>query len=233
VSARLNHPAFAKILARRGSAVIEEWIPGRPLSDMSEIPRSLIRACGLLLAEVHTTELPATRWGSRVGSKERIESIVQKATTHLRDLDCIHREDVLQIEEAVQRLMPSEHERGFVHHDLAPENVIYCCDSAVRVIDHANFDVCACDLDLARTWYRWPLVGEAEVAFFEGYRERRDPDPYRAHFSFWALAVLLRTASFRQRARLADADVPRSMLFKLLALFRTGRFDVDPDALRP
>ena len=232
VSTDLDHPAFAKTLGQRGSALVEEWVLGKALKELDEISPSIMRACGAIAGEMHTTPPCEDRWGPIHRPNDRLFSHLRWISKQLFRLECISESLWHEIMTYVTELIPSVVEYGFVHQDLAPENVILEPGGALRIIDNANFDVFPCDLDLARTWYRWPLEGASESAFLEGYREHRSPDGFHDNFAFWALAVFLKAAWFRRRSKVPGIDIPLSMLSRLVEALRSGERQIDPNSLR-
>lgn len=220
LSRDLDHPAYARVLAQRGGALIEEWIPGQVLSAMEEVPDEIVRACGVVLGQTHRVEPSESRWGALSRSSASLLSHLRWVGQQLFELGCISHEWSVEIDDHLCHIIPDTIRYGFVHQDLARENVILQPDSTIRIIDNANFDVFPCDLDIARTFSRWPLAGQAEKSFMEGYRTERSPDSFYENFQFWMLAVCLKTAWFRGRTELDGLDLQFSRLSELLETLR-------------
>jgi hypothetical protein len=84
-----------------------------------------------------------------------------------------------------------------------------------HVVDNETICELWQDYDLARTWYRWPMDTLAFAAFLEGYHLHRAADEFLAHFQFWTISVLLRSAAFRLRNGVAP-ELPVQRLESLL-----------------
>jgi hypothetical protein len=80
------------------------------------------------------------------------------------------------------------------------------------VVDNESLLVYACDYDLARTWYRWPMTRVQRQAFLAGYRRYRDPGLAAARATYWTILVLVDAALFRLRAGAPDAGRPLGRL---------------------
>jgi Ser/Thr protein kinase RdoA (MazF antagonist) len=105
---------------------------------------------------------------------------------------------------------------GVIHKDFCAANVVIGTDGAPVCVDNANVSVGPHDLDLARTWYRWPMGAEDRRHFAAGYEEYRRLAACLRHFAFWAACVLVGSASIRLRARAPGGLEPLDRLSVLL-----------------
>jgi hypothetical protein len=101
-------------------------------------------------------------------------------------------------------------------------SIVRGADGRPYVVDSGNVGVDALDLDLARTWYRWPMAAAERRAFENGYLEHRQTASFSTHFPFWAIAVLTDAALFRARARTHARSLPLRRLQQLVPKLRRG-----------
>jgi hypothetical protein len=78
-------------------------------------------------------------------------------------------------------------------------------------IDNETLRIGPFDLDLARTFYRWPLSQDDRAAFLAGYGAGGGPAGI-THLPFWSLAAEIYSAFVRCRDGDHDADVPLAAL---------------------
>ena len=114
-----------------------------------------------------------------------------------------------------RRSAPATADWGLCHGDFCAENLLVVPALGLHVVDNETICELWQDYDLARTWYRWPMEALAFAAFLDGYREHRQADTFLAHFQFWAICALLRSAAFRLREGVS-AEVPIRRLEALL-----------------
>ncbi len=238
IVARLGRPELPRILACGGSALVEEWIVGEPLGR--RVPDvAFLGRCGGLLGTIHTTPVDA-----EAASVSPSATLVPMAHPRRRpELEAHHariewtvgellRDGVVSaavaadLRAVARGHLPTEIATGFVHRDFCRENIVRGPSGNLFIVDSDSVGIDAYDLDLARTWYRWPLPPAARRAFDAGYREHRHPGGYVAHFPFWAVAVLTDAALFRARACTPGWRVPLHRLERLLRDLRRG--DVHP-----
>jgi Ser/Thr protein kinase RdoA (MazF antagonist) len=110
---------------------------------------------------------------------------------------------------------PTSAEWGLCHGDFCAENLLIVPERGLHAVDNETICELWHDYDLARTWYRWPMDAAGFEAFLSGYRAHRQPDEFVAHFRFWTVCVLLRSAMFRQRNGVST-EVPLARLRSLL-----------------
>ena len=111
---------------------------------------------------------------------------------------------------------PAEVEVGLVHGDLCLENIVIHT-GIIRIVDTEDLRIYACDHDLARTWYRWPMSDAAWSAYRDGYERERGATRFLDSFVHWAVVALVESAAFRLRAHTPAAGEPVARLRDLLA----------------
>lgn len=219
IARALALPRLPRVLARRGVAVLKEWIAGSAL-DASAATPDLLRSCGALLAAIHRVPSGDGAW--RAGAlplRDRTTATVA-GLARLEALGWLTAGEARRLLKLVEAGAPRTAELGFIHRDFCAENIVLGPGGELYVVDNETLAYDAYDFDLARTRYRWPMGAAAWAAFEQGYGASRDLGSYRAHATWWAVAVLVEAALFRHRARTPRAMAP---VEHLLALLATGR----------
>jgi aminoglycoside phosphotransferase (APT) family kinase protein len=200
---------FPRVIAQSGAALLEEWRAGEPLDPLHTDP-VLARQCGEILGGVHRAPPPAVKVPSISRPADRLSRLEEQAGGLERQgaLSTASRRRLITLARAH---VPSDAAIGVIHGDFCAENLV--CDVAGQphVIDNEALQVGALDFDLARTWYRWPMMDRQATAFLDGYAVHRSPASYLSHFSFWILAVLVDASLFHLRTgtgRASDALGP-------------------------
>lgn len=215
----LGLPALPRVLARRGAALLEEWVPGASL-DRRRPDRETLRRAGVLLGAIH-------RAGRRgLGSHPAPPGIAPSPAERLAAIDqglgALARAGVLsaaaagRLADAAHRHAPSRPATGIIHRDFCAENLVVDRAGRPHAVDSGTLALDALDFDLARTWYRWPMTSAARAAFEVGYATHRSLRSYRTHFPFWGIAVLVDAAVFRHQARTPGRRAPLRRLAELL-----------------
>ncbi|HZS34797.1 MAG TPA: glycosyltransferase [Methylomirabilota bacterium] len=207
---------FPRLLGRRGVALLSEWVDGVPVRESPDARPDLCRQAGALHGALHRTATPPDeqaaallRWkGGAARLRRELEMLVVAGR-----LDAA---TAARARTAVTDERPDGVELGLGHGDLCAENLVVA-GGLIRVVDTEGLRVAPADHDLARTWYRWPMIGAEWQAYCEGYRRFRGMHAFRRHFVHWAVTVLVESAAFRLRARIAGADRPLIRLRALLA----------------
>jgi len=236
----LARPELPRILGQHGNALLEEWIEGKTIAPGTRTGRArgdrhgdcdpaFLERCGRLLGAIHATPVPdgfsdGSSWARRAWDPEAHRSRLEWSVGELIQAGALSSTTAVEVRAVAGAHLPREVPIGFVHRDFCAENLVRGrgCGDAPFVVDSGSVGIDALDLDLARTWYRWPLRAADRQAFEKGYREHRDPSPYVAHFPFWVIAVLTDAALFRIRARAARANVPLRRLERLVTEMRRG-----------
>jgi aminoglycoside phosphotransferase (APT) family kinase protein len=100
---------------------------------------------------------------------------------------------------------PAEATSGVIHKDFCAENLVLSHAGRIVCVDDATLSFGPHDLDLARSWWRWPMTKTERTHFEAGYREQRSLEAFARHFRFWATCVLVAAAATRLRSRAPGA----------------------------
>ncbi len=204
VVARLDPERFPHVVARRGAALVEEWIPGEPLDRQGWGPAHL-RWAGETLGRVHRIDPPRQRTPLWLRARKALLSL------HLRRLagaGALRAADALRLRDLALANAPGDTDFTLVHRDLCPENIVVDPKGRLFCVDNAAARGGAPDEDLARTCYRWPLDDRACAEFLDTYRAYRDPRGFVEHRRFWMVAALSHASWIRHSRGYARADVP-------------------------
>lgn len=206
IVAALPDLPFTPVLARRGRVTIEAWVPGVPLPAR---PRSRARgaaAAGVLRALHDVRRLGRQRLARRASTRAFAADLVRRLGV-LVAAGALADHDAERIGRALARTRPATARVGVIHNDFSPENIVEDRAGRLHVVDSGGIRVGFLDLDLARTWYRWPMPAADWRAFLAAYAGPDRVDP-AAPALFWRLAALVRSAHFRVVRATPDADVP-------------------------
>jgi Ser/Thr protein kinase RdoA (MazF antagonist) len=215
LAARLDPRHFPRVLARSRTALLTEWIPGRPLTT-GDVTVSRLRACGRILAGVHRAP---------IADEERVAGRVQTDAwrrTLIDGLEALARCGALTRSEQraaaalAERFAPPPPALHLIHGDFCARNIVLDHRATLRVVDNENLTVGPAEYDLARTWYLWPMDPAARAAFADGYGLGEPLARFRAYLAFWTVFVLVESARFRLRHRIRSPAVPLGRLRTLL-----------------
>ncbi|MBI3758858.1 MAG: phosphotransferase [Deltaproteobacteria bacterium] len=120
---------------------------------------------------------------------------------------------------AIRHAPPSRGRVGFVHRDFCAENLVLRPSWEVCIVDNETMGIDACDFDLGRTWYRWPMTRELREAFLAGYNRHRSSEEFVSHGAYWAIVALADAAVFRLRKHTGATEAPVARLRTLLCEF--------------
>jgi aminoglycoside phosphotransferase (APT) family kinase protein len=204
------------VLARSGRVTIEAWVAGRPLGGLAPTRARLERAADFLAALHATERVGRRRLAARAptralvaGVARRLEALVAAGALSLAEARALRR--------GIQRCAPAAAAHGLTHNDLCAENLVEDARGRLYVVDNGGLRLGFLDLDLARTWYRWPLPAAAWRTFLSRYRTAH-PRPLAAEETpFWRIAAVAKSAHFRLARRSPEIEVP---LRRLRALTR-------------
>ena len=190
---------FAPILAHRGDAMLLAWVEGRSLASLGAVPAAVLRRCGRMLGALHV--LRCEEWVE--GAPASPQALFEKLE---RNLELLLTAKLLDADLAQRALAAADAKRphdvtlGIIHKDFCAENLVLGSDDSLVCVDDATLSTGPHDLDLARTWARWPMR-EAEIAHFaSGYQEHRSLAGFERHFYFWATCALVGSAATRVRS---------------------------------
>lgn len=214
ILALVDRRHFPAVLAQAGAGLIEEWRAGEPLGERDVDP-AFARRCGQVLGALHRVPRPALAvpWRARPGRRLRL---FQRQAMALESWGALSTASRLRAVALARDHAPADAEIGVVHHDFCAENLVRDPGGHPHVIDNETLRIGVLDFDLARTWYRWPMTDRMAGAFLDGYAEHRSLATYLAHFSFWALAVLVDAAHFHLKAGTERASDALDALHALL-----------------
>jgi hypothetical protein len=205
---------FAPILARRGEAMLLAWVEGRSLASLDPVPAPILQRCGEMLGALHRKPFAPLPGGTPTRPDEHFAKLV-------RNTDLLLAARVLDPELARRALRAADANRpesvtlGIIHKDFCAENLVLDPEDSLICIDDASLSTGPHDLDLARTWYRWPMR-PGDLAHFEsGYEQLRSLADFRRHFRFWTTCVLMGSAATRLRSLAPGALVPIERLQQL------------------
>lgn len=206
---------FARILDRSGDALLLEWVEGPTLASLETLPTGAARRCGRMLGALHATHSQGSSGGAPPSADELLQRLERNAgqLCEAQRLDDALARRALDAA-AAQR--PKEMSLGIVHKDFCAENIVLGPGGGPVCIDNANLAFGPHDLDLARTWYRWPMALRDRRRFGAGYRERRSLSAFLDHFAFWAIVALVGSAGTRLRAGAPGLHEPVERLKALL-----------------
>jgi hypothetical protein len=161
----LDDPRLPAPTAQIGSVTIDAWVPGETLATLGWHAGELAAAAELL-ATLHTfaggphEHLPHERRTSHLA-----EGAVAALLAPARDgsLDAAMADEVVGV---LRESLPERARWGVSHGDFAPVNLVLTLDGQLISIDNERVHRGFLDLDLARSWYRWPLP-ETEQAHFD------------------------------------------------------------------
>jgi hypothetical protein len=208
-------PGFCGLIARRRSAVIEEWIDGVPLETCRPFEPSILNRCGEILGALHSLD-PAQFGYVQPACLETYLERLDERERHITKSGLLEPGESARVRDLARGYSPSALTSGIIHQDFCAENIILR-DSLVPVcVDNTRLDHGPVLLDLARTWYRWPMSESEESRFLDGYRTI-SPSVVFKGFGFWALYVLVEATSWRFRVAPDLVEVPRQRLKSLLA----------------
>jgi hypothetical protein len=214
----LDRRFFPKVLALRGAALLTEWAHGAPLRTTAD-GEALFQRAGTVQAAMHCRTLPPGLLRAARSAEAGREARLDRGLHELVRRGALSARRARRAWATALAHVPARRGVGLVHGDFCAENMVRGVDGRLRVVDNEALSVGACDYDLARTWYRWPMTDSQAAAYYDGYANRRGPDGFLATFPYWAVMALVDAAVFRVLARTRDARMP---LGRLGALLRDG-----------
>jgi hypothetical protein len=217
---------FPRILDRRGEALLIEWIEGRPLATVEVVPAGILRRCGRMLGALHQAFAGYTI-GGLAPHPDHFRERLDRDVVLLSEAGWLDASLARRAVDVVAAHRPPEATSGIIHKDFCAANVVIRSDGAPVCVDNANLAIGPHDLDLARTWYRWPMTSGDRRHFAAGYEEHASLAPRLRHFPFWATCVLARSAAIRLRSQAPGGAAPLERLSTLLDRVEHGARDAD------
>jgi aminoglycoside phosphotransferase (APT) family kinase protein len=212
-SRRLPDGHFPAVLARRGAALLIEWIEGRPLTRRQD-DGTLVRWAGALLGRIHTVSGLSPERIPKLSPEVERRRLTQ-ALDRLTVVGLTQAESQALVEAATRRV-PVQPAVGLVHRDFCPENAVVDPGGRIWFVDIETVGVGAYDYDLARTEYRWPLHFTTRQSFLEGYASYRSDEAFRFHETYWLTLSLVDSALYRLREGIARPEEPVKWLRRMM-----------------
>jgi hypothetical protein len=210
----LADPRLVRVLARRLNLTLEEWVPGACL-DGTAIRDGHVTAGAALLGSLHAIARVGSRPVRRTVSTRPVREALEADLRTLRDAGAIDEDRARRLLAAAARHDPRVAATSVIHKDLCPENLVIDPHGALRAVDNEWMTVGPTGFDLARTWYRWPMSDPMWRSYLSAYARFADPEPTLAHFTFWRIAAVAKSARIRITRRTGGADVPLRCLAAL------------------
>jgi thiamine kinase-like enzyme len=213
----LDDPDLPAPLAVAGLVTIEAWVDGMPLSTVRVTERE-IDAAADLLGRLHARTLVPGRRFHRVGS------LAPLLATTLGRIDALRGRGVLTLAEARRLLaelrngLPERAARGPVHGDLCAENLVLAPDGRVISIDNERVRIDFLDLDLARTWTRWPMSVRKRAQFERRYATWGRPVPVPREAAAWRVCATVKSAMTIGTTPSNGPELARARLDRLFAV---------------
>jgi hypothetical protein len=209
-------PRLTGVLVCRLDLTLEEWVPGASLETVAIRDEHVAAGAGLL-GSLHAIERIGTRPLRRTVPTRPVRAALEADLRSLREAGAIDEGQVRRLQAAAARHDPGVAGAGVIHKDLCPENLVIDPQGIVRAVDNEWMTIGPTGFDLARTWYRWPMPEPAWRHYLSTYACLYDPEPALAHFTFWRIAVVSKSARVRVTLRTGGADIPLRCLASLAA----------------
>ena len=200
---------FAAVLARRGEAVLEEWVSGPSLDTVAMTP-DLAESVGLILGRVARVGEGSPLIGDLKRRPDSLWQTLEGGFDELRVAGAMTTDAFESLLKRARANTPDVLEAGLVHLDFKPQNLILT-PAGPLVIDNELVDHGPLDMDLARTWYLWPMSAALQAQFLRGYGRMRSTRSFLRHEVFWAIHTLGCAAAYLHRHGLSNAAVLRSL----------------------
>ena len=222
---RVHHPGLPRMLARAGRALLKEWVDGRPLVA-EEMTSAMLQQCGELLGFIHSAPVPDRNPFERRDPIEEWHRRCERDLAALVHAQALDGGEARRAFELALSHAPSRCVAGFVHRDFCLDNLVLRRSEEICVVDNETLGIDACDFDLGRMWYRWPMSREQREAFFSGYHRRRSAQEFVKHGAYWAIVAVADAAVFRLRKHAQATQAPVVRLRTLLREFDRAADDI-------
>jgi len=199
----------AKVLARRGESLLEEWVPGPSLESVAP-SLDLVESIGLILGRLARASDASPLVVDRMRRSDSLFQSLAHSLDELRFAGALTAEACGYLLKRARDNAPETLECGLVHLDYKPQNIVMTATGPV-VIDNELIDHGPLDMDLARTWYLWPMKSALQARFLRGYGRMRSTQSFLLHEVFWAIQTLGCAAAYLHRHGLFNAPVLRAL----------------------
>ncbi len=206
---------FPKVLARCRGALLIEWVEGAPLTPVQCQPE-LLRRCGALQGMLHSKPLPDEAYTWYQPAAHDWQSSLERSIHDVVAYEFLTKEEGKRLFDLAVAYAPGTAEMGIGHGDFCAENIVSRAPGSFSVVDNETLSIYACDHDLARTWYRWPMSQAQREAYYDGYNQYRSSADFIRDPLYWVIIVLADSAAFRIRAGTRDVLIPIRQLRTLL-----------------
>lgn len=201
---RLPQEHFPALLATGFGASLEAWEPGRTAPDRMEA------AAGSVLGSVHRV-LSQEPLGP---GDERIRGLVGDVERGVRALRLARRLPAATAERVLagaRKGAPGAATWGLAHGDFCLDNLVAGGRGPVCV-DNETVSPGILEIDLAQTFYRWPMSQQGRSSFLDGYGKLASAAGFLADEGFWMLYAALRAAELRLRNGIGGLAEPLAVL---------------------
>ena len=209
------------VWSRSGTALLAQWVDGDCLSGV-DCTGADLRRCGALQALVHSRPVPEQRTPRPDDTLRRAQRNFQRPVEELVESNVLGSAEARHAQEIATRFAPRSVTVAFILGDFCAENIVQRDSGELCFVDTETLSIGACEYDLGRTWYRWPMTPVERAAYLDGYREHRSPVEFLEHFPYWAITALVAGAVFRSRQRADTTSVPVSRLRALVRELTQG-----------
>lgn len=188
-------PGLARIYARDGRVLIEEWVEGTPLPRADGTPEHVV-AAATILACLHGAEQIGDAVARSMTVVERLAQ-AQRDLALLAERNALLRGQARTLRDALGRLDPGVAATGIIHRDFCAENMVRRPDGRICVIDNEGLAVGPLAYDLGRVWCRWPMPAAAWGLFLATYAAQRAQVLPDSSLIVWKIAATARSAALR------------------------------------
>lgn len=206
--------AFAAVLACCGPVLLEEWVDGCPLTEPVP-PEPFIREAGRLMADLHAVSRVDGRFLPYDARTSDLYTYIVSRLKLIRTAGILNDATVEKLCAVMAANDPGRGRCGLTHHDFCGENMVVDHAGTLRIIDNERTRLDAFALDIARTWYRWGLRGDAWKRFHDAYVVAGGKEDAFANGPFWRIAGVTVSAWIRFRAAHPGLDIPLEELKRL------------------
>lgn len=193
--------AFVAIVARFGPILIESWIEGRPLNELSP-SESLIGQAGALLATLHARSSAAGRSLPFRAHPGELKTDTLSGLQLLAASGALDERSARQLGAAFEHAAPQDVPHCLIHTDYCGENLVVDSSGRLFVVDNERFRIGPAAMDLARSRYRWGWYERDAPAwpwkrFLEAYEAAGGEGSDPLHEPFWRIAAVVASARVR------------------------------------
>ena len=189
---------FSRVLSTHGAATIEEWIHGSPVTP-GDLSPERIHELASLLGTLHSRCIPPEISTGRTRDFAGYSSRLSKHLSLLAEQGHVGTQFSRELFGLAVSRGAVELERGIIHTDFHPRNMVTSEDGVVWIIDNEDIRLGALDYDIARCWRQWPMTREQRDVFCKAYSRFRSLESFLAHQEFWSICTLVNTAKIRMR----------------------------------